>query len=227
MSKIGRNEPCPCGSGKKYKKCCINKSIHKQHDDLNYLMQKGYSLLEENKTVEACNIWLEVWDKIKKRFTPKMKSIKDAESLFSGDQFLFNWCQDLEMELGNAGLRDKSFYRKRIDYCREFCSYFPESEISILYNMKRGKAESYFGIGEPKKGDMAFERLIEKYPEDIWGYIGWGDMYYMPLDKNNTPNYEKAEQIYNMALDKDIDEKESLMERLDDLRKDRATLKKL
>jgi len=23
--KVGRNEPCPCGSGKKYKKCCINK----------------------------------------------------------------------------------------------------------------------------------------------------------------------------------------------------------
>ncbi len=22
--KIGRNEPCPCGSGKKYKKCCMN-----------------------------------------------------------------------------------------------------------------------------------------------------------------------------------------------------------
>jgi len=20
--KIGRNDPCPCGSGKKYKKCC-------------------------------------------------------------------------------------------------------------------------------------------------------------------------------------------------------------
>jgi hypothetical protein len=24
-SKIGRNAPCPCGSGKKYKKCCLNK----------------------------------------------------------------------------------------------------------------------------------------------------------------------------------------------------------
>lgn len=22
---IGRNDPCPCGSGKKYKKCCIEK----------------------------------------------------------------------------------------------------------------------------------------------------------------------------------------------------------
>jgi preprotein translocase subunit SecA len=23
--KIGRNDPCPCGSGKKYKKCCLLK----------------------------------------------------------------------------------------------------------------------------------------------------------------------------------------------------------
>ncbi len=27
-SKIGRNEPCPCGSGKKYKHCCGNATIH-------------------------------------------------------------------------------------------------------------------------------------------------------------------------------------------------------
>ncbi len=24
LPKVGRNEPCPCGSGKKYKKCCLN-----------------------------------------------------------------------------------------------------------------------------------------------------------------------------------------------------------
>lgn len=23
--KVGRNDPCPCGSGKKFKKCCLNK----------------------------------------------------------------------------------------------------------------------------------------------------------------------------------------------------------
>ncbi|MBI5118565.1 SEC-C domain-containing protein [Candidatus Poribacteria bacterium] len=22
---VGRNDPCPCGSGKKYKKCCLGK----------------------------------------------------------------------------------------------------------------------------------------------------------------------------------------------------------
>lgn len=25
MAKLGRNEPCHCGSGKKYKKCCLSK----------------------------------------------------------------------------------------------------------------------------------------------------------------------------------------------------------
>lgn len=31
MRKIGRNEPCPCGSGKKYKKCCIDHPELIQH----------------------------------------------------------------------------------------------------------------------------------------------------------------------------------------------------
>ena len=25
FNKIGRNDPCPCGSGKKYKNCCLSK----------------------------------------------------------------------------------------------------------------------------------------------------------------------------------------------------------
>jgi len=24
MRHVGRNDPCPCGSGRKYKKCCLN-----------------------------------------------------------------------------------------------------------------------------------------------------------------------------------------------------------
>jgi SEC-C motif-containing protein len=26
QAKVGRNEPCPCGSGKKYKQCCLQKA---------------------------------------------------------------------------------------------------------------------------------------------------------------------------------------------------------
>lgn len=27
MSETGRNEPCPCGSGKKYKRCCMGAGV--------------------------------------------------------------------------------------------------------------------------------------------------------------------------------------------------------
>ena len=27
QKKVGRNDPCPCGSGKKYKKCCGKKIV--------------------------------------------------------------------------------------------------------------------------------------------------------------------------------------------------------
>ncbi len=30
--KIGRNDACPCGSGRKYKHCCLNRPIQKQSD---------------------------------------------------------------------------------------------------------------------------------------------------------------------------------------------------
>lgn len=28
MAKAGRNEPCPCGSGRKFKRCCEAKAAH-------------------------------------------------------------------------------------------------------------------------------------------------------------------------------------------------------
>ena len=32
MSKVGRNDPCPCGSGKKFKKCCEEKVKSKKFE---------------------------------------------------------------------------------------------------------------------------------------------------------------------------------------------------
>ena len=32
--KLGRNDPCPCGSGKKYKKCCLMRDERKSHETL-------------------------------------------------------------------------------------------------------------------------------------------------------------------------------------------------
>jgi tetratricopeptide (TPR) repeat protein len=34
MTKTGRNDPCPCGSGKKYKQCCLKKDEAAEHEAL-------------------------------------------------------------------------------------------------------------------------------------------------------------------------------------------------
>ena len=219
--KIGRNSPCPCGSGKKYKKCCLGKTdapVVRKKDELDPLMQEGYLLLQKNKKDRACDIWLELWDKLKIRFEPDFNNVKEAETVFSGVELVYNWCQDLEMELGNAALDDPSYYQKRIEYCSDFCSIFPESASLLMHNMKRDIAESHFALGDISKGDECFKTLIEEYPKNIWGYIGWGDMYAWPLKKDLTPDYEKAENIYNMALGKELEGESDLIDRLKEVK---------
>ena len=311
MGKIGRNAPCPCGSGKKFKKCCIDKPIpsisettrdyhwsvaeievftteeiisklrgfgvhfdERQFQDdvkkfhsacdladhwkkkftitavrfdldfiwmacivlwerlapdvmnseqLDDLMQKGYDLVQaegKDQTAEGCKLWLQVWDHLKHRFTDDMKSIEDAEKVFSGMQCLYNWCQDFEQALHNAGISDRSFYRRRIEYCKEFCSFFPNSDELLTINMMRAEAESYFFLGKVEEGDQAFEALIKKFPDNVWGYIGWGDMYclfnLLGIDKNLT----KAKKIYQMALNINSEEKKYVVDRLESLNND-------
>lgn len=224
MTKIGRNDPCPCGSGKKYKKCCINipksgsQAVNKR-DELDVLMGRGWSLIQNNETTKGCDVWLTFWDRLKIRFKPEFKDIRQAETVFSGREPIYNWCQDLEMELGNAGLDAPIYYQKRIIYCNEICSIFPESDESIIHNMKRAVAESYFALGNIDEGNSCFKKLIELYPNNVWSYIGWGDMYVLPPRKNYDPDYERAEQIYKMALDLNIDGKKDLIDRLERLKK--------
>lgn len=59
--KIGRNDKCPCGSGKKYKYCCMNKmSI----EELENLYMEQYYLTKGLKEEDACNKILELGERI-------------------------------------------------------------------------------------------------------------------------------------------------------------------
>ncbi len=65
MAKIGRNTPCPCGSGKKYKKCCLllhNGAIQPNspptkftpvYTELDQLSNSVMDLIKQNKLDEA------------------------------------------------------------------------------------------------------------------------------------------------------------------------------
>lgn len=52
--KIGRNDPCPCGSGKKYKQCCLKKEKH----DIYSLVRTTISTENYNSQISdvICNL---------------------------------------------------------------------------------------------------------------------------------------------------------------------------
>ena len=293
--KVGRNDSCPCGSGKKYKKCCMDKvtipksfswnidrvgamsteeifeklstmgiqtdqdqflrDVHQFYsasalanhwleptgsdisgvdfvhyaavslwerlapdvindETIDYLMQEGYEELERRKLQIACHLWLTAWGYLKTRFTSGMKSIQDAEIVFSGSQNLYNWTQDLEMELGNAEL-----HQDRITYCREFCDFFPDSPDPLLLNMKLAEAEGYFNIGESEKAESLFSELQRQYPDNVWVYCRWGDLFLFSRLPDFVPDFEKAEMIYRMALGRNLEGEGDVMERIRDMKK--------
>lgn len=97
--KIGRNEPCPCGSGKKYKKCCLNKekppesllwhSLGKAYDKLQDQLldyaRKAFGELALPMAMDDFLLWPEEENPI--------ELIKDHMTLFI-PWFLFEWDYD-------------------------------------------------------------------------------------------------------------------------------------
>ena len=52
--KIGRNDSCPCGSGKKYKYCCLGKRNPKDNDEQTTLILSKYNSAKHNSKIEYC-----------------------------------------------------------------------------------------------------------------------------------------------------------------------------
>ena len=192
------------------------------------LVEKGYKLLKEDSVAsgthfpEVCDHWLEAWEKVKALYqdTDSINSVK----AFAGMRLSY-WCSDLEMYLYDAGSEDPVYFKKRIQYCREFCHEFPASDAYTMHNMIRGEAESLFFSGQFEQGEAAFEQLVEKFSDNAWSYIGWADMY--NGDNIDLPeNLDKAERLYRIPVDRQLEDADVARERLDDLLTMRVEMQK-
>lgn len=59
--KIGRNDPCPCGSGKKYKKCCLGKSVTSDCTEIDEAELEMFSEMELSRA-SSMNSFLDLLD---------------------------------------------------------------------------------------------------------------------------------------------------------------------
>ena len=178
-------------------------------DIIEAMISRGALLIEEGKKGDACEIWLEVWGKLKDFCENKFQNVDDLDNEFIGLCTIRDWCLDLEKTMEEAGFEDMSFYEKRIQFSKEWCALFPKSNESLVVHMRCVEAETYFYLGSPKKGEELFEKIVEDHPKNAWSYVGWAEIY-----RSIQTNYEKVEEIYRMAADKVEIDKEIIEKKL-------------
>ena len=92
----------------------------------------------------------------------------------------------------------------------------------IVHNMRRDIAETYSSLEDYERAELEFEKLVQDYPDNPWGYIGWGDPYF--FDKKD--DYKKARVLYEKALavakdETDIIDAQERLENLEEYLKDK------
>jgi len=135
MAKIGRNAPCPCGSGKKYKKCCLlhqdgaERYSSKQkmrfipvYTDLDQLSNSVNDLIKENNLDEA--------EAVSRRL------LKEYPDQVDG-------LNRLAMVYEARGERRKAaeYYRKAADFAKSNEGFDQEAIEWFLSEAKRVKSE--------------------------------------------------------------------------------------
>jgi len=84
ITKIGRNDPCPCGSGLKYKKCCLGKDNIKVNNLEEVYLRKYGIRLKRKKDIEAIKragiVALKTLDLVESNIRPGMAT-KDIDRL--------------------------------------------------------------------------------------------------------------------------------------------------
>jgi len=145
-----------------------------------------------------------------------MQSIQEFDDRFGGTQSLFDWIQDLETELWNAGLEEQSFLTARIALCEEALRRFGSDDELMTENWRRALAGSYFELGETTHAEALYRDWLKADPGWGWGWIGWSDGY--RFTRTERQDFERCEQILREGLSiADVRDRPDLADRLADL----------
>lgn len=180
-------------------------------------MQAGYELRDAGDSAGACSIWLPAWKDVLHIIDKAgIESIGEFDYLFRGTEAVFNWIQDLQDELLNAGLEDRRFLAERVAVCEEGLKRFEAEDDLTTQNRRRALAESYFELGEISKADALFQESLKADPRWGWGWIGWSDCY--RFTRTGPVEMNRAEELLREGLAiPEVRDRQYLVDRLADL----------
>lgn len=156
-SKIGRNDPCPCGSGKKYKKCCLakDKEIKKVSQLKNDSKDIRNSKITDNPSIQEMKGQIEI-----------MKAFKAAND----NGLLKNF--DFDFKEINKILPEAEEMVYMLD---KFNEYFSKVGWITYMSMNRHVTKKVVKLAENNQFNAAEQVLIDYYSENIELFIQWVD----------------------------------------------------
>lgn len=185
--------------------CELWKRLLPDHPSIEMLddrMQEGYDLVEQKRISDACDLWWNIWCTLRSRFSADMTTMEDASAVFVGTQSIFNWSQDLELHLSNAAFHDRRYAEIGRQYCHEWRAQFTDERASIQVNFGRSLASFLAELGEIDPAMRVLESLIERWPDDPWGYVALADAcsHLFPSVPNPPLDLDKARRYLERGL---------------------------
>jgi len=207
MPKIGRNAPCPCGSGKKYKKCCINKDkfaidqAHPQdedvdfHDDMEDIIGELLEDFESNFSPEELKLY-DTFCEIEELMDDENRTHEAARKFLEATAHIQDIPDDFPWDMGGvAGVLLEDLRMDdpglAIEVMRRVVVLDPVNAFTWQLDMAEIMTES----GEVDEGLAIFHRLAEEDPDNIRCWVGLGKSY---LD---IKDYGKAEEYLQRAIE--------------------------
>lgn len=159
-------------------------------------MQAGY---HAPVTVKKCEIWLDVWPKVLSLADRRrIANLSQLDNLFAGTQCLYNWVQDLELELSNGREVMGRFLSERRRFCEEYLARFGEEEPEIDQSMWRAIAEVHNETGDVETVDRLYRQWLTADPCWGWGWIAWADCYWLFTPRER--DFPRGEEILREGL---------------------------
>jgi hypothetical protein len=166
--------------------------------------------------------WLQAWELIRDNTSESVTTFDALDEMLDldADECSVNdMLYELDEELSNTGLDNLGCIAKRAELARWVYTHFIEETELNLVNFRGYEAESLWDLGQREQAEVLFQALTETYPNVAWGYIWWGDQYWMSnWSYEYAPDYDRAASLYRQALENpDLDNRIYVQERLDDL----------
>jgi len=207
--KVGRNEPCPCGSGKKFKKCCFsfvkalpprqvlgNGFYYSKWADPHTAAPYDTILVLENLTFLASNVEKE-GDVVKALELFRILEPLAEQKGLPGELLRhFGLIVSDHHELGEEGL----------DILRRLQSFHKDSNQEQWVNTSMDIADFLGRMGRWDECRNEYKKLIKVMPEDSFIRVGFARI----LERGNYPDeivasYEHVLQMGDQADEEDLE----------------------